>query len=78
MKNHESENENKIKAINEIHSQKTKALLKSIDTLKKEIQKIKYEQKDNVRHKKNERLMDDIKLQEIAINALRKIVGDED
>jgi hypothetical protein len=78
LKNHESENENKIKAINEIHSQKTKALLKSIDTLKKEIQKIKYEQKDNVRHKKNERLMDDIKLQEIAINALRKIVGDED
>ncbi len=31
-----------------------------------------------MRHQKNERLMDDIKLQEIAINALRKAVGDED
>jgi phage host-nuclease inhibitor protein Gam len=35
--------EAKIKAINEMHSQKTKALLKSINLLKKEIQKTKYE-----------------------------------
>ena len=64
--------------MNEIQASKTKALLKSINLLKKEIQKIKYEQKDNVRHQKNLRLEEDLKLQEVAINALRKVVGDED
>ena len=78
LKKGESGAENKIKALNEMHSQKTKALLKSINLLKKEIQKTKHEQKDNVRHQKNERLMEDIKLQEIAINAVRKLIGDED
>lgn len=67
-----------MKTVNEVHSQKTKALLKSINNLKKEIQKTKFEQKDNVRHLRNERLMEDIKLQEVAINALRKLVNDED
>lgn len=61
-----------------MHSQKTKALLKSINILKKEIQKTKYEQKDNVRHQKNLRLEEDIKLQDLAINALRKVIADED
>lgn len=74
----EASQEERIKAINEIHAQKTKALLKSINLLKKEIQKTKHEQKDNVRHQKNERLMEDIKLQEVAINAMRKLVNDED
>lgn len=74
----ETDSEAKVKALNEVHSQKTKALLKSINMLKKEIQKIKFEQKDNVRHKMNERLQDDIKLQEVAINVLRRVVGDED
>ena len=58
----ESGAEAKIKALNEIHSQKTKALLKSINLLKKEIQKTKYEQKDNIRHLLNLKLQDDIKL----------------
>lgn len=49
----ESGAEAKIKALNDIHAQKTKALLKSINLLKKEIQKVKYEQKDNVRHQRN-------------------------
>lgn len=78
LKKGETGAENKIKALNEIHSQKTKALLKSINLLKKEIQKVKYEQKDNVRHQKNQRLEEDIKLQEVAINALRKLIQDED
>lgn len=39
----ESGAEAKIKAINDMNSDKTKALLKSINLLKKEIQKIKYE-----------------------------------
>jgi len=46
--------------------------------LKKEIQKTKYEQKDNVRHQKNEQLKKDIAMQDFAINALRREVGDED
>jgi hypothetical protein len=39
----ESGAEAKIRALNEIHAQKTKALLRSINLLKKEIQKTKYE-----------------------------------
>lgn len=74
----EASQEEKMKAVNEMHAQKTKALLKSINLLKKEIQKAKHEQKDNVRHQKNERLMEDIKLQEVAINAMRRLVNDED
>jgi hypothetical protein len=74
----ESGAESKIKAINEMHSEKTKALLKSINLLKKEIQKIKYNSKDNVRHQKNLRLEEDLKLMDLAINTLRKLVGDED
>jgi hypothetical protein len=37
LKQGESGAEGKIRALNEIHSQKTKALLKSINILKKEI-----------------------------------------
>ncbi len=64
--------------INELHSQKTKALLKSINLLKKDAVKSKIESKDNVRHQRNERLSEDIKLCEVAINALRKVINDED
>ena len=39
----ESGFEEKMKAVNEVHAQKTKALLKSINMLKKEIQKTKHE-----------------------------------
>lgn len=56
--------------------------MKSINLLKKEIQKIKYEGKESVRHQKNERLMEDIKLQDLAMGALKKLIntmgGDED
>lgn len=31
-----------------------------------------------MRHQKNERLMEDIKLQEVAINAMRRLINDED
>jgi len=57
-----------------MNSEKTKALIRSINLLKKEIQKIKFESKDNVRHKMNEKLQEDIKLQDFAINALRKLI----
>lgn len=41
--------EQQIKALNEMHSQKVRTLLKSINNLKKEVAKTKFEQKDNVR-----------------------------
>ena len=49
LKKGESGAEQKIKVLNELHSQKTKALLKSINLLKKEIQKEKYNQKPDVK-----------------------------
>ena len=78
LKQGETGAEGKIRALNEIHSQKTKALLKSINLLKKEIQKTKCEQKDNVRHKKNLELQKDITDLEMCCNIFRKLVGDED
>jgi hypothetical protein len=78
FKKGDSQAEQKIKALNEMHSQKIKTLLKSIQNLKKEVQKEKFEKKDNVRGQMIERLKKDIELQEIAINALRKLVNNED
>lgn len=43
IKRTEASQEEKMKAVNEMHAQKTKALLKSINLLKKEIQKTKHE-----------------------------------
>ena len=57
-----------------MHSQKTRALLKSINLLKKENQKIQAMNKNDARHRANERLTEDIKLQELAINALRTLL----
>jgi hypothetical protein len=45
-----------------MHSQKIKTLLKSIQNLKKEVQREKFEKKDNVRAQKIERLTSDIGL----------------
>ena len=78
FKKGDSAAEQKIKALNEIHSQKIKTLLKSIQNLKKEVQKEKFEKKDNVRAQMIERLKKDIEYQEIAINALRRLVNSED
>ena len=44
--------EAQIKALNEMHSQKIRTLLKSINNLKKEVAKSKFEQKENVRIQK--------------------------
>lgn len=49
FKKGDSQAETKIKALTEMHAQKIKTLLKSIQLLKKEVQKEKYDKKDNVR-----------------------------
>ena len=48
--------EEQIRALNDMHSQKIKTLLKSINNLKKEVQKEKFEKNENVRIQKIERL----------------------
>ena len=58
-----------------MHSQKVRTLLKSINNLKKDVAKTKFEQKDNVRIQKNQRLEKDIELLEITVNALRRCVN---
>ena len=61
-----------------MHSQKIKSLLRSINNLKKEVARTKFEQKENVRIQKNKRLEADLALMEVGINALRKLVNDKD
>lgn len=62
LKKGDTQAEQKIKALNEMHAQKIKTLLKSIQNLKKEVQKEKFEKKDNVRAQMIERLKKDIEL----------------
>ena len=61
-----------------MQAQKVKTLLKSIQLLKKEVQKEKFDKKDNVRAQKIEALNRDIQYCEVAINALRKLINSED
>ena len=70
--------EQQIKALNEMHSQKVRTLLKSINNLKKEVAKSKFEQKENVRIQKIQRLEKDLELMETTVNALRAVVNQED
>ena len=64
--------------MNEMHSQKVRTLLKSINNLKKEVQKEKFDKKDNVRIQRIQRLEKDLEQFEVAQNALRKLVNSED
>lgn len=52
--------------------------MKSINTLKKEVQKGKFDQKENVRIQKIQRLEKDLADMEIVVDALRKEVNSED
>ena len=70
--------EEQIKALNEMHSQKVRTLLKSINNLKKEVQKEKFDKKDNVKIQRIQRLEKDLEQFEVAQNALRKLVNSED
>ena len=70
--------EEQIRSLNEMHSQKIKTLLKSINSLKKEVQKEKFDKKDNVRVQKIQRLEKDLADMEIVIDALRRELNQED
>jgi len=61
-----------------MHSSKVKTLLKSINNLKKEVQKEKFEKKDDVRIQKIHRMEKDFIDFETVIAALRKEISMED
>jgi phage-related minor tail protein len=61
-----------------MNAQKVKTLLKSINNLKKEVAQSKFEQKENVRIQKIQRLEKDIELMELGMNAFRKQIGNEE
>ena len=77
FKKGDSAAESKIKALGEINASKIKILLKSIQNLKKEVMKEKFEKKDNVRAKIIEGLKKEHQDFEVAINAIRALVGNE-
>ena len=68
----------KMKGMAEMQAQKVKMLLKSIENMKRELQKERFEKKDNVRVKIIEGLKKEHEDFEVAINALRKLVNNED
>ena len=68
----------KMNALNEMHAQKIKNLLKSINNLKKDIQKEKLMHQDNVRVKMIEKQKKELGDQDIIIDALRDTIGNSD
>ena len=57
-----------------MHSQKTRALLKSVNLLKKENQKILHQNKTTSQHRTNETLKSDLKMMDICVDALRELL----
>ena len=78
LTHNEKESDKKMKALNLIHSQKIKALLRSIQNLKKDVQKEKHGKKDNVRAQMIERLKKDIGDNEVVIETWRTLIGDDE
>lgn len=60
------------------HSTKTKALMKSINKLKEDIEKDKYQNQDNVRAKIIERMKKDIGENEVVIEMMRDMINDDE
>ena len=67
-----------IKKIKDEHSVKTKALMKSIDKLKTDLEKEKYQNQDSVRAKIIERMKKDIADNETVIEMMRAMIDDDD
>lgn len=67
-----------LRTVQDLHAQKIKTLLKSINNLKKELAQQKFEQKENVRIQKIQLLQKDIELMEVGMGALRGHIRDEE
>lgn len=78
LKSDDSTQDAKIENLNKIHGQKVRALMQSIQELKKQNASIRALNKENNRSKLIEKLKTELVQQEIAIQALRDIINDND
>lgn len=70
--------DSKFDSINKLNAQKTRALMKSIQELKKENATLKLQNRENKRSELIGKLKQEIEQQDVAITALRNLVNDED
>jgi chromosome segregation ATPase len=78
LKSDDSTQDAKIENLNKLHSQKIRALMQSIQELKKQNASIRALNKENNRSKLIEKLKTELLQQEIAIQALRDLISDND
>ncbi|OMJ77832.1 hypothetical protein SteCoe_22500 [Stentor coeruleus] len=78
LKSDDSTQDAKIENLNKINGQKVRALMQSIQELKKQNASIRALNKENNRSKLIEKLKTELVQQEIAIQALRDIINDND
>ena len=69
--------EEKLKNINKMHAQKVRALMNSIQELKKEVATAKHQNKDHKRSDMIDKLKKEIIEQDLIIKVLRKTVGND-
>lgn len=78
LKSDDSTQDAKIENLNKLHGQKIRALMQSIQELKKQNASIRALNKENNRSKLIEKLKTELLQQEIAIQALRELVNDNE
>lgn len=78
LKSEDSAEDIKFENLNKLHAQKIRALMNSIQDLKKQNATIRAQGKENNRSKLIEKLKTELVQQEISIQALRDIVNDND
>ena len=78
LQSDDSTQDTKIENLNKLHGQKVRALMQSIQELKKQNASIRALNKENNRSKLIEKLKTELVQQEIAIQALRDLIADND
>lgn len=78
LQSDDSTQDAKIENLNKLHSQKVRALMQSIQELKKQNASIRALNKENNRSKLIEKLKTELVQQEIAIQALRDLIADNE
>lgn len=78
LKSDDSTQDAKIENLNKLHGQKIRALMQSIQELKKQNASIRALNKENNRSKLIEKLKTELLQQEIAIQALRDLISDNE
>jgi chromosome segregation ATPase len=78
LQSEDSAVDNKLENLNKLHAQKIRALMQSIQELKKQNATIRAQGKENNRSKLIEKLKTELVQQEISIQALRDLVKDDE